>query len=376
MSSQEEKEAMAFTSTNMAIIRDFLALAHKNQEIAEKIAENRTVRHPEYQYYDLVSYDGVEAPRFDVEERFVETPADVILSRWNLPEFNIIPSLPKDTKITFVHITTNYVVTKYSDLPRLNKEMQIEVDLWKHFRASDAATDPLKIILSDCGQLNMLFEKAWEKIQDTPSRLAECKKHCDAMNAATLALKELYTGFGRNPMAIMGVNDLGYQAIKSWVNETTGEPFAGPTLVYRATVDGFAASQFHAKCDNKERILVVARSASGFIFGGFSSKAFTGASGSFQADPSAFLFTLSNPANTAPTMYRSNGNSNAVYQNNGFGATYGSAHDFHIINNSNTNPGSYCQLGGSYKDHTGRGSATFTGSQQIGLLTEVMAFKI
>ena len=42
--------------------------------------------------------------------------------------------------------------------------------------------------------------------------------------------------------------------------------------MYRATRDGFIAENFHQKCDNFEKILVVIKSTSGNNFGGFTSK--------------------------------------------------------------------------------------------------------
>ena len=43
-------------------------------------------------------------------------------------------------------------------------------------------------------------------------------------------------------------------------------------LIYRATDDGFAAADFHRKCDTKENTLVLVISHLNFIFGGYTSK--------------------------------------------------------------------------------------------------------
>ena len=40
-------------------------------------------------------------------------------------------------------------------------------------------------------------------------------------------------------------------------------------LLYRGSRDGWKASDFHAKCDNKGATITVIRSTDGFIFGGF-----------------------------------------------------------------------------------------------------------
>ena len=64
-------------------------------------------------------------------------------------------------------------------------------------------------------------------------------------------------------------------------------------LVYRATRDGFGASEFHRKCDRTPSTLTIIRTTDGDIFGAYSALEW-GPKISRQADPNAFVFSLVN----------------------------------------------------------------------------------
>ena len=65
--------------------------------------------------------------------------------------------------------------------------------------------------------------------------------------------------------------------------------------IYKPTICGFGAPEFHKKCDEKESVLVLIK-ANGFIFGGFS---FIGwnSTRKYFVDENSFLFSFSNPKN-------------------------------------------------------------------------------
>ena len=109
-------------------------------------------------------------------------------------------------------------------------------------------------------------------------------------------------------------------------------------LLYRATRDGFGAAQFHAKCDNNLKTLVVIKSTNGYIFGGYTQLDWSGKT--FKNDPNAFLFSLVNASNSPRKINRTN-YPNSIFCKPTFGPTFGSGHDLYICNNSNTSNGSY-----------------------------------
>ncbi len=121
-------------------------------------------------------------------------------------------------------------------------------------------------------------------------------------------------------------------------------------LLYRASRDGFTASAFHFNCDGIVNTVTIIKTNSDSVFGGYT----TAKWGSFEnytyiSDSSAFLFSL-----------RRNGTSNnhkfpiirAEYAIRGvpsYGPTFGCGHDIYIADRSDTQVGSYSNLGNSYQ---------------------------
>ena len=69
--------------------------------------------------------------------------------------------------------------------------------------------------------------------------------------------------------------------------------------VYRGTRDGFSPMDFHSRCDNRQRLLILVRDAeAGCLFGGFTEIGMFPelGNGVWRHDPSSFLFSLTNPA--------------------------------------------------------------------------------
>ncbi|XP_076007487.1 interferon-induced protein 44-like isoform X2 [Genypterus blacodes] len=62
-------------------------------------------------------------------------------------------------------------------------------------------------------------------------------------------------------------------------------------LLYKATIHGFTGAAFHQQCDNHGPTVSVGYNASGYVFGGYTTQAFS-QSGQYVADREAFLFTL------------------------------------------------------------------------------------
>jgi hypothetical protein len=118
-------------------------------------------------------------------------------------------------------------------------------------------------------------------------------------------------------------------------------------LIYKATKDGFAANNFHQKCDGKTHTVTVIKSANGNIFGNYTPCAWS-TNGSYVYDQSSFMFTLVNSLKTPLKFVHSGSNLNSIYCASGYGPTFGSGHDLHLCNNSNTQTGSYSNLGYSY----------------------------
>ena len=117
-------------------------------------------------------------------------------------------------------------------------------------------------------------------------------------------------------------------------------------LLYRASRDGFEASNFHSKCDNIYKTITIVKSRNGNIFGGYTALFWDQSSG-YKTDNNAFIFSLVNLHNS-PIKIACSPGQNAIYCSSGYGPTFGSGHDFHIADNSNSNQSSYSKLSTSY----------------------------
>ena len=118
-------------------------------------------------------------------------------------------------------------------------------------------------------------------------------------------------------------------------------------LLYRASRDGFKASSFHAKCDNKARTLAIIRSLRGCIFGAYTTVDWDSTSG-FKADPDAFLFSLVNLETSPLVIPIKDGDNHAFICKADRGLIFGLGNDLKICDNSNISNESFSYLGKSY----------------------------
>jgi len=132
-------------------------------------------------------------------------------------------------------------------------------------------------------------------------------------------------------------------------------------LLYKASRDGFDATDFHHKCDNKGPTLTLIQvKKEGYLFGGFTSQSWD-STNSAKSDPNAFLFTLTNPHSIPPTKYpiQSSMASQAISCSALYCATFGN--DVRVYSASHQNNHSVFGFPSAYVDHTGKGKETFTG---------------
>jgi hypothetical protein len=198
-------------------------------------------------------------------------------------------------------------------------------------------------------------------VTDAPSRLADLQKHQDIVNEQFTVLEGKDVKFSEDLIPLVG------SAIVSKKEAHTVHSLVGTStkfsLLYRSSRDGKDAAAFHRLCDNQGGTLTLVKDSGGYIFGGFSTQTWNQSTTAYVGDPSAFLFTITNPHGIAPTKYLKNtSTTNGIYNQAGYGPTFGGGHDLHIANNHS---GSYSGLGNSYTDTTGKGANTFTGASSF-----------
>lgn len=159
-------------------------------------------------------------------------------------------------------------------------------------------------------------------------------------------------------------------AIKSWL------PNKKFQLIYKASTDGFQATDFHRMCDNRGSTLTVIRSLDGYMFGGYTPVSWDSASNAYKTHLDCFLFTLSNPHNIPPTKYNINPRYNfGIFCSIVYGPIFGGGHDIVVFTNSNQNNSNYTNFPNSYVDTTGKGNLTFTGTNNF-ITNEIEVFSV
>jgi hypothetical protein len=137
-------------------------------------------------------------------------------------------------------------------------------------------------------------------------------------------------------------------------------------LLYRASRDGWRATDFHSKCDNKGATVTVIKSTGGYVFGGYADVAWA-STGQWQPSSNAFLFALQYPSGVAPVKMPVLQPQHAIYGHaSPYGPTFGGGHDIYVADNANSNSNSYTNVGHAYQLPAGQNAQTFlTGARNF-----------
>lgn len=147
-----------------------------------------------------------------------------------------------------------------------------------------------------------------------------------------------------------------------WIDETSAQQpppgeWAGPPgdwrLLFRGSRDGFGGQNFHSFCDDRGSTLLVVKTASGWVFGGYSDVSWSSRfkRGKYASSHTCFLYSLLGPAlDTPPSKFLVIQPAYAINNHPGNGPIFGSGADLYISSDCNTNQDSYSQLGRSYGD--------------------------
>ena len=109
------------------------------------------------------------------------------------------------------------------------------------------------------------------------------------------------------------------------------------------------------------------RNIKGYLYGGFASKNWTSCGG-YVNDLKAFLFSLE-----YKEQYFTIDGTNALYDNRGYGPTFGNVHDLYIANSCSQNISSYCNFPYAYG---GIKSRCLSGGYYTFKVNEIEVFKI
>jgi len=125
--------------------------------------------------------------------------------------------------------------------------------------------------------------------------------------------------------------------IKKWLDKEWGNRKFKP--IFRGSKDGQNASAFHKACDNKGPTITVIRSKAGKVFGGFVDLPWK-TSCNYLNTSKAWIFSVTEKKKYE--MLDPNTHSvNAVYDNSGYGPTWGGGHDIYLASDWTGNS-NYC----------------------------------
>ncbi|KAJ5073213.1 pep-cterm sorting domain-containing protein [Anaeramoeba ignava] len=140
------------------------------------------------------------------------------------------------------------------------------------------------------------------------------------------------------------------EKLKEWINDD--EFFYKMKLGFSAKIDGFDCKNWHDKCDNKGKTLVIIKTEDNFIFGGFTRVGFIRDKSKWNndygdvgwiTDPNAFIFSLRNDKNDRKSekfpIKKSQEQYAILYGYSGSGPTFGFGNQGDIYLNSKLQPG-------------------------------------
>jgi hypothetical protein len=148
-------------------------------------------------------------------------------------------------------------------------------------------------------------------------------------------------------------------------------------LLYRGSRDGFRATNFHARCDGHANTVTLILSTNNCIFGGYAAVAWNSRA-AYVPDPTlkSFLFTIKNPHNLAPRIFKQQSQAYTIYPNGAYGPTFGHGHDLHVCDECHSSTGSYARLGYAYANDSGISEyLVFTGAQNF-TVEEIEVFEV
>lgn len=306
------------------------------------------------------------------------------VTAWRRAEFPPIKALPID----MFNFKTDYSKSaSVADLDRINEAQIAEAPRYRYLADSRETRDLVAALFDNALAITHHLTHASQLLIDSPSRLQQGQAELATAHAAFARLGDLDIKYSPEPMLIgRGFERIGGTAafdwrLNEWVTERTSTPMRNVVLQYRASEHGWAGADFHRTCDNVPRLLVIARSTTGYVFGGFSAVGFCrGSNGNDDiTDAAAFLFTLINPHQIALTMLVCKGDGKAALrEDQSRSAMFGHC-DLWFSSNCNTATISISVLGNpisKYSDITGKGSKLFTGAYYLGTMSELLAFRV
>jgi hypothetical protein len=150
-------------------------------------------------------------------------------------------------------------------------------------------------------------------------------------------------------------------------------------LLYRGSRDSFGANDFHRQCNGHSNTITLISTKNHCIFGGYTPLTWSSRdtnNNSTDSTLSSFVFTIKNPHNLPPRIFRQKQNAQTIFDHSTYGSTFGNPHDFYVCDQCHTSTTSYSNLGQVYINDTGiAGNQVLTGGYSF-TVEEIEVFEV
>ncbi|XP_060064215.1 interferon-induced protein 44-like [Ylistrum balloti] len=131
--------------------------------------------------------------------------------------------------------------------------------------------------------------------------------------------------------------------LSKWIDPTKRHKFI---LLYKISRDGCNANTFHNYCNNKGPTVTVLYNTDKSVYGGYTAENWT-SNITYVDDAHAFLFKLEYNGKENPMKFPTKNNgTNAMYNKESCGPTFGNGHDLHCFDGNVDKSGNYFPLNG------------------------------
>lgn len=190
----------------------------------------------------------------------------------------------------------NWSAPGWADLKRLNTIVMSIVDKFDLLDKSNPKVAPqLEKYMFNLEEIHRCLGLAEAQTLSQASRKKELQADVDLINSkiAALVKKGVRTG-PKNFRGSTLLRDADVTTLESWYG-------AGWKLIYKASVHGFAAQEFHRRCGSPDKTVTVI-STQDNLFGGYLDVPWN-SQPTYGVQQSSSLFTLKNTVGLAPTQF-------------------------------------------------------------------------
>ena len=133
------------------------------------------------------------------------------------------------------------------------------------------------------------------------------------------------------------------ELLLSWISEAYNNAMFNLKLLWKGSIDGFAAGMFHGKCNDQGPTVTVVLATTNYVFGGFTKQSWKG-NDVYVHDPEAFIFSLNHK-----TKHNKQKNNNSIHTHPNYGPTFGGGQDIYICDKCNANNNNYSNSNSTYE---------------------------